>query len=57
LRDLIVDGMIIIKWIFRKRKESMDRIDVAQTKDRWCTLVKVVAENRLATMEGLCSME
>jgi len=49
--------MIIIKRIFRKREESMDRIDVAQTKHKWWALVKVVAENRLASMEGLCSME
>jgi hypothetical protein len=49
--------MIIIKWIFRKREESMDRIDVAQTRDRWWALVKAVAESRLASPEALCSME
>ena len=49
--------MIIIKWIFRKRDENMDRIDVVQTRDRWWALVNEVAENRLASPEGLCSME
>jgi hypothetical protein len=49
--------MIIIKWIFRKRDESMGRIDVAQNRDRWWALVNAVAENRLASPEGLCSLE
>ena len=52
-----MDGMIIIKWIFRRWEESKERIDVAQTKDRWCDFVKAVAENRLASSTGLCSVE
>jgi hypothetical protein len=34
LEDPVVDRMIIIKWVFRKREYSLDRIDVAQTRDR-----------------------
>jgi len=43
--------IIITKWVFRKREESMERIDVAQTRDRWWAPVKTVAENRLASPE------
>jgi len=51
LGDPGVGRMIIIKWVFRKREESMERIDVAQTRDRWWAPVKAVAENRLASPE------
>jgi hypothetical protein len=49
--------MIIIKWNIRKQEESMERIDVAQTRESWWAPIKAVAENRLASPEGLCSTE
>ena len=36
LEDIGVDGRIKLIWIFRKWDEGMDRIDVAQDRDRWC---------------------
>ena len=58
-------------WIFRNWDVGgMDWIDLAQHRDRWRTLAKVVkclrvplnvgnflTENRLASQEGLCSVE
>jgi hypothetical protein len=34
-----VDGMIILKCIFKKWEGSMDWIDMAQDRDRWRALV------------------
>jgi hypothetical protein len=33
LEDLGVDGRILLKWIFKKWDEGMDRIDLAQDRD------------------------
>jgi hypothetical protein len=35
LEDLGVDGRIIVKWISKKWVGGMDRIDLAQDRDRW----------------------
>jgi hypothetical protein len=35
LGDPGVDGRIILKWIFKTWDEGMDRIELAQDRDRW----------------------
>ena len=71
LEDSGVDERIKLRWSFRKSDEAMDWIDLAQDSDRWRTLVNAVmnlgvhkmlgisclAENRLASQEGLCCTE
>jgi len=42
LEDPGVDVIIILLWIFRKWDGKMDWIDLAQDRDRWRALVKVV---------------
>jgi hypothetical protein len=37
--DPDVDMRIILKWIFEKRDGGMDRINLAQERDRWRLLV------------------
>jgi len=40
LEDPSVDGMIILRWIFRKwNGGGMDWIDLAQDWDRWWALI------------------
>jgi len=40
LGDTGVDGMIILRWIFRKWDvEGVDWIELAQDRDRWRALV------------------
>jgi hypothetical protein len=46
--DLGIDGRIILKWIFKTWVEGMDWIDMAQTRDRWRTLVNAVMNNMWA---------
>jgi hypothetical protein len=58
LGDPGVDGRIILRWAFRKWDVGgMDWIELALDRDRWRTLVNALAENRLASQEGLCSMQ
>jgi len=47
LEDPGVHGSIILKWIFNKRDEGMDWIDLAQNKDRWWALVNEVMNLRI----------
>ena len=47
LVDLGVDGMIILRWIFRKWDVTvMDWIELAQDRDRWRELVTAVMNLR-----------
>jgi hypothetical protein len=68
LEDQGLEGRILLRWIFGKWDvRGMDCIDVAQDRNRWRALVNSVmskmwgisslAENRLTSEEGLCSME
>jgi hypothetical protein len=41
LKDLGIDGSIILKWIF-KCWGAMDWIDLAQDRDKWQALLNVV---------------
>jgi hypothetical protein len=46
--DPVVDGMIIIRWLFRKWElGGMDRIELAQGRDRWRGLVNAVMNHRV----------
>jgi hypothetical protein len=47
LEDPVVDGMIILKWIFKKWDGGMDWIDMAQDRDRWQALVNAVMNLRV----------
>jgi hypothetical protein len=42
LEDTGVDGRIILKWIIKKWDGGMERIDMAQDRDRWRALVSAV---------------
>jgi hypothetical protein len=42
LEDPSVDGKIELKWIFEKWDGGMERIDLAQDKDRWRSVVSAV---------------
>jgi hypothetical protein len=42
LEDLIVDGKLILTWIFKKFDGSMDWIDVAQDRSRRRSVVNAV---------------
>jgi hypothetical protein len=47
LKDLGVDGRIILKWILEKWDGGMDWIDVAQERDRWRAVVNAVMNLRV----------
>jgi hypothetical protein len=47
LKDLGVDGRIILKWIFKKWDGGKDWIDVAQDRDSWRALVNAVMNLRV----------
>ena len=48
-----VDGMIILRWIFRKwYGGSMDWIDLAENRDRWRALVNAVMNCRVPQNVG-----
>jgi hypothetical protein len=42
LEDPGIDGMIILKWIFKKWDGGLGSIDMAQDRDRWRDLVNAV---------------
>jgi hypothetical protein len=47
LEDPVVDGRIILRYMFRKWDEGMDWIDLAQDRDRWRALVNAVMNLRV----------
>jgi hypothetical protein len=42
MEDPGVDGIIILKWIFKKRDGLIDWIDLAKERDKWRALVNAV---------------
>jgi hypothetical protein len=46
LGDPGIDGLIILKWIFKKW-DGMDWIELAQDRDRWRALVNAVMNLRV----------
>jgi hypothetical protein len=47
LGDPGVDGRIILKWAFKKWDGGMDRIELAQDRDRWRAFVNAVMNLRV----------
>jgi hypothetical protein len=47
LKDLGVDGRMILKWIFRKLDGAWTGIHLAEDRDRWQVLVNVVMNLRV----------
>jgi hypothetical protein len=47
LEDPVVDGRIILRWIFRRWDGGMDWIDLAQDRDSWWALVNAVMNFRV----------
>ena len=47
LEDAYVGGRIILKWILEKWNGDMDRIDVAQDRNRWRAVVNAVMNLRV----------
>ena len=47
LKDLGLDGRVILKWIFEKWDGGMDWLDLAQERDRWRAVVIVVMNLRV----------
>jgi hypothetical protein len=47
LKDLRVDGRIILKWIFKKQNGKVYWIDLSQDRDKWRDLVKAVMKFRV----------
>jgi hypothetical protein len=47
LEDPGVDGRIVLKWIFEKWDGDMDRINLAQGRDKWWALVNAVINLRV----------
>jgi hypothetical protein len=49
---LILDGRIILNWIFRELHGGMDWTDLAQDRDRWRSLVNAVLNLRVPKKAG-----
>ena len=47
LEDPGIDGMIILKWIFKKWDGETDWNDLVQVRDRWRALVNAVMNFRV----------
>jgi hypothetical protein len=43
----VIDGRIILRWIFRNWEGGMDWIDLAQDKDRWRVTENTVMNYRV----------
>jgi hypothetical protein len=48
LRDLSVDGNMILKYIFKKEDGRVDWIDLARDMDRWPALMTVAMKLRVS---------
>jgi hypothetical protein len=46
LKDLDVDGRIILKWVHNKWDGGMNWKDLAPDMDRWCALLNAVMNFR-----------
>ena len=44
LEDIGVDVRIILKWIFKNQAGGVEWIDLAQDRDKWRALVKMVMD-------------
>jgi hypothetical protein len=42
LEGTLVDGRIILKWIFERLNGGMDGVDLAQDRGRWRAVVNAV---------------
>jgi len=52
LKDLGIEGRVILKWLFKKWDVGMDWIHLAQDRLRWRALVNVVMNVRVPENEG-----
>jgi len=52
LEDPVVDGRVILRWIFRTWDGGMDWIDLAQDRDRWRGIVNAVMHLRVPQNAG-----
>jgi hypothetical protein len=48
LEVLVVDGSVVLKWIFNKWDGGMDWIDLAQDREKWWAIVNVVMNLRVS---------
>jgi hypothetical protein len=55
MKDLGLDGRIILRWICKTWDEGTDWIDMTQVP--YNAGISWLAENLLTSYEGLCSME
>jgi hypothetical protein len=47
LGDPVVEGRIILKWIFKKWNGGVDWIELAEDRDKWRALVNAVMNLRV----------
>jgi hypothetical protein len=52
LEVLVVDGSVVLKWIFNKWDGGMDWIDLVQDRDRWRARVNAVMNLRVPRNAG-----
>jgi len=52
LEDPVVDGRIILRWIFGRWAGGMEWIDLAEDRDRWRGIVNAVMHPRVPQNAG-----
>jgi hypothetical protein len=52
LKDPVIDGAIILKWIFERLDGGINWIDLAQDRNRWRALVNAVMDLRVPQNAG-----